>query len=309
MTAMIRSARAEAALIGALTADAAALGLHWLYDPARIAALEAAGPLAFRTPNAADFAGAKGGFVHHGRRAGQGSQYGAQMRTAMLAVDFTAETAQARFMDAFGPGGSWTGYIDKPTRGAVRNLMAGRTDPPGIEDDQLPALSRLAPLLARPGGADAATLETSMAITNLGDAARDHGRVFAAALTAALDGADMGAALDAGQDAASVPLAAALAAARASDASPEDYAGEVGRHCHLPVAMPVIWRIAASTPDFRAAAEANIRAGGDSCGRAIPLGALYGAVHGIGGSGVPPLWILRLTDGEALAREITATCA
>lgn len=305
---MTRSARAEAALIGALTADAAAMGLHWLYDPERIASL--AGPLTFRTPDPADFEGAKGVFVHHGRQGGDGSQYGAQLRAAMQAPQsFARDAAQTAFMDAFGPGGWWTGYIDKPTRGAVANLLAGRTDPSGIEDDQLPALSRLAPLLARPGGAAEAEWIDAMQITNLGAAALDHGRVFAAALSAALDGADMAQALDAGQNAASAPLAAALAAARTAAADPTDFAGEVGRHCHLPSAMPVIWRIAASAPDFRAGAEANIRAGGDSCGRAIPLGALFGAAHGIGGRGVPPLWILRLSDGAPIAREIAAACA
>jgi ADP-ribosylglycohydrolase len=304
---MTRSARAEAALIGALTADAATMGLHWLYDPERITALGA--PLAFRTPDAADFEGAKGVFVHAGRRAGDSSQYGAQLRCAMQAAPgFDIEAAQARFMDAFGPGGWWTGYIDRPTRGAVLALMAEQDGPSGIEDDQLPAVSRLAPLLARPGGASEAELIAAMEITNLGAPARDHARVFAAALTAALDGASMADALDAGQAAASAPLADALAAARESEASAVDYAGEVGRHCHLPAAMPVIWRIAASAPDFRAAAEANIRAGGDNCGRAIPLGALLGAVHGVGGSGVPPLWIARLTDGAALAEDIAATC-
>lgn len=301
---MTRSARNEAALLGALTADAAAMGLHWLYDPARIAAL--AGPVVFRTPDAADFDGAKGVFVHHGRKSGDLSQYGAQMRTAMQAAGpFDPEAAQARFMDAFGPGGWWTGYIDRPTRAAVANLMTGQTAPSGSEDDQLPALSRLVPLLAR--GAPANDLAAAMSITNLGDAAQDHGRVFAAALTAALDGAGLAEALDAGQASASAPLAEALAAARASAMSPVDFAGEVGRHCHLPAAMPVIWRIAASAPDFQSAAEDNIRAGGDSCGRSIPLGALMGAVHGVGGSGVPPLWILRLTDGAALAREVAAT--
>ena len=78
-----RRDRAEAALLGALVADAAALGLHWLYDPGRIAAL--AGPLAFRTPDAADFEGVRGVFVHGGKRAGELSHYGAALRTAMQA--------------------------------------------------------------------------------------------------------------------------------------------------------------------------------------------------------------------------------
>ena len=69
-----RRDRAHAAMIGAYVADAAALGLHWLYDPQRLAALD--GPVVFRAPNPVDFDGAKGVFVHRGKRAGDLSQYG-----------------------------------------------------------------------------------------------------------------------------------------------------------------------------------------------------------------------------------------
>jgi hypothetical protein len=303
---MTRSARSEAALIGALTADAAAMGLHWLYDPDRIAALAQTGPLLFRVPDPADFDGFKGVFVHQGRASGNLSQYGAQLRTSLQALAdkggaFDMAAAQARFVAAFAEDGWWTGYRDKPTKGALENIAAGRTDPSGILDDQLPALPRLIPLLARPGGADAGALAACMSVTNLGEDTLDHARAFAAALEAALDGADIAAALAAGEAVASAPLAAALRDARASAQTPVDLAGRVGRHCHLPAALPVIWRIAAEAPDFATAAEWNVRAGGDSCGRAIALGALMGAVHG-----VPPLWIQRLTDGPALAAEIAA---
>jgi len=312
--AMTRQTRAEASLIGALCADAAALGLHWLYDADRIAALAATGPLMLRTPDAADFEGFKGVFVHHGRKIGDLSQYGAQMRTSMQALAsaggaFEVGAAQDALVAAFAEGGWWTGYLDKPTKGALANIAAGQTAPSGIEDDQLPALARLAPLLARPGGADAATLDACMSVTNLGDAARDHARAFAGALAAALDGADIAAALDAGEAAAPAPLAAALRDARASAETPVDLAGRVGRHCHLPAALPVIWRIAATAPDFAAAAEWNVRAGGDSCGRAIALGALMGAAHGVGGAGVPSLWALGLAEGPALAAEIAGVAA
>lgn len=52
---------------------------------------------------------------------------------------------------------------------------------------------------------------------------------------------------------------------------------------------------------------AVIRAGGDSCGRGIILGAVLGAVHGIGGTtGIPLAWLLRvrrnLEAAELLAR-------
>jgi hypothetical protein len=48
----------SAAILGALVADSAALGLHWLYDPARIAEIEAARGLVFLQPQATDYADA-----------------------------------------------------------------------------------------------------------------------------------------------------------------------------------------------------------------------------------------------------------
>lgn len=69
--------RARAAVIGAATADAATMGLHWLYDQNRIAEVAGAEP-EFRAPNALDF-GDKGYFAHGGKTPGEPSHYGAQM--------------------------------------------------------------------------------------------------------------------------------------------------------------------------------------------------------------------------------------
>ena len=66
----------NAAILGALVADSAALGLHWLYDPARIAEIEAASGLAFLKPDAGNYAGAKGYFAHGGKTSGESTGYG-----------------------------------------------------------------------------------------------------------------------------------------------------------------------------------------------------------------------------------------
>lgn len=49
----------SAAVLGALVADSAALGLHWLYDPQRIAIIEASKGLAFLQPDPAHYEGAR----------------------------------------------------------------------------------------------------------------------------------------------------------------------------------------------------------------------------------------------------------
>lgn len=58
----------QAAVLGALVADAASLGLHWLYDAGRLRDLQLDGPLAFRSPNQASYAGVAAYFAHSGKR-------------------------------------------------------------------------------------------------------------------------------------------------------------------------------------------------------------------------------------------------
>lgn len=303
-----RRDRAEAALLGALVADAAALGLHWLYDPGRIAAL--AGPLAFRTPDAADFEGVRGVFVHGGKRAGELSHYGAALRTAMQAVGAAGGAvdlaeAQARFAAAFGAGGWWAGYIDKPTRGTLANLAAGRLDPSGVEDDQIPGFARLPALVCRPGGAaDAVQLAAAVAMTSTGAEARDWALAGARMLAAALIGASPAEAVAAGETGAPEAVAQGLARARAAKPDAVAFAGEVGRACPMSMSVPVAAHILLHARSFAEAVEMNIRAGGDSCGRAILIGAVEGAIHGLGGAGVPAPWLMRLTDGATLAAEV-----
>lgn len=300
-------------MIGAYVADAAALGFHWLYDPARIAEL-AQGDPAFRTPDPADFEGYKGVFVHPGKRAGDMSQYGAQLRIAMqsmLASDGRFETAdfQDRFAACFGPGGPWTGYIDKATKGTLANLAADKRDPSGADDDQVPAIARFPAVMAQ-REISAAEIDACIAITSANETARVWGPVAAKLLEAAYGGAEPHDAARSVAQEFTGDIGAALASAL-DTANPDTvaFAGEVGRACPLPQAMPVIVHICARATSYREAIERNILAGGDSCGRAPVLGAVFAAHHGLGGNGVPPEWLARVADSAGLARESTALAA
>jgi hypothetical protein len=63
--------RGKNAIIGALVADAATMGFHWLYSQQRLAELASEVP-EFRSPTAVDFAGNVGYFAHGGKVAGAG---------------------------------------------------------------------------------------------------------------------------------------------------------------------------------------------------------------------------------------------
>jgi ADP-ribosylglycohydrolase len=306
-----RRDRIEAALIGAYVADAAALGFHWLYDADRVAALAPSG-LAFRAPDPADFEGFKGVFVHHGKHAGDLSQYGVQMQVMVQSViakgAFDLTDYQDRFAATFGPGGSWIGYMDKATKGTLANLAADRRTPSGFDDDQVPAVSKLPPLMALTAVTDS-DVDAAVTATSANETARSHARPLAAMLRAAYDGGDRAACLDAAVAAAEGDAADAVQSGLLS-AEPDTavFAGEVGRACPLPQALPVMIHIVARADSYRDAIERNILAGGDNCGRAPCLGAIFGVWHGLGNRGIPLNWLAKLKDLPELSAEIEALC-
>ena len=308
-----RSARIEAALIGAYVADAAALGFHWLYDPGRLAQL-AGNDAAFREPDASDFEGYKGVFVHPTKRAGDLSQYGHQLRVAIQSMirtqgAFDIADFQDSFAAAFGSGGSWVGYMDKATKGTLANLAADQRDPSGFDDDQVPAIARLPAVMVQSGlGTD--QIDAVTRVTSNNTIAVEWSRPCAAVLNAVYDGANIMDALKAGIAASTPEIATALTAAINSD-QPDSvaFAGQVGRACPLPQSLPVMYHIAARATSFQDAIDRNIRAAGDNCGRAPVLGAWFGAAHGVTGNGVPLHWIGRVHDIAELTAEISQLVA
>jgi len=305
-----KRSRIEAALIGAYVADAAALGFHWLYDPDRIAELADNEP-AFRSPDPADFEGFKGVFVHPGKVVGDVSQYGAQLRVAvqsMIAMGGSFDVAdfQDRFAKTFGPGGSWVGYIDKATKGTLANLAEDRRDPSGGPDDQVPAIARL-PAAVAAKDISAGRVDQIVAITSVTDIAAEWGPIAAALLQASYGGLSPRDAAITVSRAAEGQIGVSLVDAIESEENDTvAYAGTVGRACTLSQAIPVIFHICARAESYRDAINRNIFAGGDNCGRAPVLGAVFGAEHGIQGHGVPLSWLVKLTNGPQIASEIEA---
>ncbi|MFC4257484.1 ADP-ribosylglycohydrolase family protein [Marinobacter lacisalsi] len=114
------------ALAGGWVADAASLGLHWLYDSQRILEVGGQSP-EFLPPKADYFKGGFGYFAHEGKQSGDISHYGAAtgvMTDSLLASEGRLDIRdyQRRFRAFFGPGGQWQGYIDNPTRVTLDNL-------------------------------------------------------------------------------------------------------------------------------------------------------------------------------------------
>jgi ADP-ribosylglycohydrolase len=302
-----RHERARAMIWGALVADAASMGLHWLYDQARIAAVAGERP-EFHGPDAADFEGAKGYFAHGGRTRGMQSQYGEQMLVMLRSLGATGiydkAAYEATFRAHFGYGGAYVGYVDRATRDTLDNLaQAERTGGVeaaafyGSDDTQLPAVAKLPPLVAA-GQVDEAV--SAIRVTNNSDHAEAYGRVVAAMLQAAVQGAAPAQVVQAGQTAATPEIAEGLArAVQATDQSVPAFTAQVGMACELAFGVPSAMHTLLVTGSYAEAVRQNIMAGGDSCGRAIVLGAILGACHGMGGDqGIPVEWVEALTQRD-----------
>jgi hypothetical protein len=113
----------EAAIVGSVVADSAAMGLHWIYDVKRIADVGGDTP-EFHTPDASNYEGVVGVYAHDGRPVGSLTRYGATVSliTQHLAQNkglYNPPAAAAAFLANFGYGGSFIGYVDHPAAGAL----------------------------------------------------------------------------------------------------------------------------------------------------------------------------------------------
>lgn len=155
MTDQPRAARAFAAVIGACVADAAALGLHWMYDPEHLRRIAGDRP-EFRPPRAEDFEGVAAYFAQGQRRNGELSQYGEALVLALEAAaepgPFQARSFQDRFRQHFGPGGDFRGYIDHPTRQFLSAITAGEEEARAAVDAPKDAINKAAQLVRRRSG-------------------------------------------------------------------------------------------------------------------------------------------------------------
>lgn len=119
--------RKRGAILGAAVADAASLGFHWLYDQSRIIDLEPTSP-EFRSPDKTDYHDFAGYFAHANKSAGDLSQYGEQHATMLRALEqnqgvYDKAKYETAFVECFGYGGSFSGYIDHPTRDTLNNII------------------------------------------------------------------------------------------------------------------------------------------------------------------------------------------
>ena len=286
------------ALAGVLVADAAAMGLHWLYDQEQIQTISQSGDVLFRQPDAAVYEGKKGYFAHAARRTGQLSHYGESARiVGQLAADGEYQTDMHRqhFFESFGPCGHYTGYADRPTKNLVARMISEEADIPdasGMDDNQMPAICVVAGIFSAGQSADTATTAAKVISTN-DDVVAAAGAVYQC-LDEMLQGKSLADALNSSAEAMPGSVGELMRDALAIESyQPLEAASRCGLACHAEHSMPVVWHLLRHATDFESVVRDNIRCGGDSCGRAMALGAIAGLAFG-----VPDSLVARMADGR-----------
>lgn len=297
-------------LLGALVADAASLGVHWIYDPDRIAEIGAReGEAAFVVPNAANYEGVPAYFAHGARAAGSLTQYGEVLALTIRSMianggEFVTEEYQNAFAGHFGEGGNYRGYIDRPTKGTLANIAAGQLKPSGVDDDQLPAIARLPAIVGSYRDSDELPrhVQEAVEVTNVNEVANQGAEIVTHVLIEVLEGSQVSDALRSAAGTASGQFKDLLSAALDTEESDSvKYGAITERACHLPQGLPLAFHILSRSHSFREAILRNLLAGGDSAGRSIFIGAVAAARYGVDGpDGVPLSWILSMTNNSQL---------
>ncbi|KJY67905.1 ADP-ribosylglycohydrolase family protein [Vibrio nigripulchritudo] len=285
-------------ILGALVADAASLGFHWLYDQPTIKRLAPSDPT-FQSVSASEFEN-KGYFAHADKSAGEPSQYGAQLYAILDSLKrksgrFDLNDYALSFQEWFDFGGEWVGYIDKPTKLTLLAMHSAQDSEAeisrcGADDQQLPTVSKLPPLIAYIGD-HKAHIEQAVRVTNNKDSAVQWALALATIMQAVLDGSSIREAIELVRSNTSEEISTQIDdAINALNLSSEEYAQKTGLHCDLSVAFPVILHILLTSSDYRSAVKTNIYCGGDSCGRAIIIGAIMAVTDS---SDIPAEWVAK----------------
>lgn len=279
--------------------DALALGPHWVYDPAKIAAWYPGGIRSYDAPRSS---------YHPGKVAGDFTHYGDQ--TLVLLESLAG--ADGSLINWPADWRRWaeqvhderSSYFDGATRGTLENLVAGAAEPSDSSD--LGGAARIAPLLAfvRDVNRLVPLARAQTTLTHGDPQVIDAAEFFARAALSVAGGAGFEEAFD---EAASHPYDALPAIdwvtlgrdAAAGDLAAE--AGALGLGCGIGGAFPITLAVAfRHEADPVAALSANAMLGGDSAARGLLLGLLMGARHGV--AAFPAGWRSGLRSIEEIER-------
>ena len=363
-------------IFGAFIADAASLGLHWIYDQQRIVNVANTIP-EFHPPTARDYEGVPSFFAHGKKSSGDLSHYGEQAYVLLKSLSdndgvYQSSQYQDLFRSHFGYGGDYIGYIDRPTKDTLDNItiternafleahslpsehddevrqnitnftinqlkqnnqlnyhalkkkvdseygidtneqylkqlidcLKPMFDFQGADDVQLPAISKLPPLVAVYTNQSVLTelTESAVRITNNNDQAVVYSRIASKMMEAAITTQDVDKVIEAAQQAAPTNILPLINnALKAVDKTTHEFTQQIGMSCNLELGIPSVINNLSKHLSYQESIRQNIVAGGDSCGRSILLGAVLGAIHSCETDmGMPTTWLNKLKTKQKM---------
>lgn len=320
VTAVTRRAAAAAAVVGALVADAATMGLHWIYDAGQMAALVAASRAVpeFHEPPACPFYSYAGGAL---------SPYGDEV---LPLLEFVAAAGPGPF-DAAGFGDAsyraakaYPGRLNHVFKELVAKGDAGKHVPDLASDSvDLHGAIKVPVLVARYLDADLPqlldTVRSATRVHQIGVEAEDAAVAVAVLLRRVVAGEDVAAAVRALAADENVGTATresvqqvldAVDAQRFPDATAAVAA--FGKACPLPGSLQgALFVLLTATGGYADAVRSNMVAGGDNCSRAMVIGAVAAAAaaakEGCADPPVPEAWTAktsRYAEIKALTQKL-----
>ena len=311
------AARAEAALLGGLLSDAAAMPLHWIYSVSEIARLVGSGePEFFKTPSCPFYTYPSGSNTPYGQ------QYMAYLTTGASDGGFAPAAIEKAYAALYAAAAPWW-YKDASTKEFLQNEANGQHWPScGGNDDQADAIVHALPVVALLGGrgntsAMLAAADPVIRVTQNTDKGVAFGLAAARVLEYVIAMNMSGAPLltqviaDLRDPARASPYASDSALAdglqNALDKlsqSNADFVAAVGQSCDWPFNLwtgsHLIAQLASSPADFLSGVRQTILAGGDSGSRSFFVGAAQGARLG-GVDALPADWKTKATAYAAAA--------
>ncbi|GLE04357.1 hypothetical protein PINS_up013287 [Pythium insidiosum] len=287
--------RAVAAVIGGFVADAATMGLHWIYDADKMKELVAAAPHPeFHEPPACPF---------YQYPSGVFSPYGDEIFPLLKDVAARGSFDPAEFaLVSYREAKAYTGRLNGVFRELVRKGDAGETYPNLASESKDLHGGIKVPILIAKYAADTPTLITKVKeatrVHEIGAECEESAVAVALLLQQVVNGVsipDAIAALASNEHVGSTTrtlveeVITAVKSKQFEDATAA--IAQFGKSCTLPGVLKGSLFVLLTSSGYENALRANMVAGGDNCSRSIIIGAVTAAAAaGNGGSGIPVEW-------------------
>ena len=292
------SDRIKALILGSFIGDSLSLGVHWEYNPHKIAKTHG---------RVESYLAPEEDSYHPGKKAGDFTHYGDQEMVLLESVaargGFDLADYARRWRELFD---GYQGYVDKATKATLENFASGAgPDGSGSDSTDLSAASRIAPLFLNYGGDLEGLLgqvRAMVAMTHNNPQVLDAAAFLARAVHQALEGAGTREALEAALEAdyGSGLVRGWVEQGLASlDQETMRAVGHFGRACPVENLLPGVIHILAKHPeDLKEGLVESVMTGGDNAARAAYVGTLLGAVKGL--EAIPGEWREGLSKGRRI---------